>query len=144
MFFKKRGGYLIGKPPEYVLLILKHSNQSFPLDKKYMIPAPMMLIDTTTPIPGLKKAHIVPVIALTIPNRTEIKTLNYYHTQFYNLKQSQRFLKRDFAFIFIITEYFHLRPLHKGAFFIQKGKELFAKSKQQVFQSKRKYPPQIR
>lgn len=44
-----------------------------------MIPAPMMLIDTTTPIPGLKKAHIVPAITLTIPNRTEIKTLNYYH-----------------------------------------------------------------
>lgn len=39
----------------------------------------MMLIDTTTPIPGLKKAHIVPAITLTIPNRTEIKTLNYYH-----------------------------------------------------------------
>ena len=42
-----------------------------------MIPAPIMLIDTTTPIPGLKKAHIVPAITLTIPNRTEIKTLNY-------------------------------------------------------------------
>ena len=41
-----------------------------------MIPAPIMLIDTTTPIPGLKKAHIVPAITLTIPNRTEIKTLS--------------------------------------------------------------------
>ena len=40
-----------------------------------MTPLPIMMIDTTAPIPGLKKAHAVPAIALIIPNRTEITTL---------------------------------------------------------------------
>ena len=74
---------IIQKMPKRIFVLLSISSSlpnlesyqlSFFCHKAYIIPAPMILIDITGPIPGLKKENPIPTAALIKPNRTAINT----------------------------------------------------------------------